>query len=202
MNYCIYGAASDAIDPNFLQAGEALGRALGARGHGLVFGGGAAGMMGAAARGIRQMGDGEIIGVAPHFFHVDGVLFPDCTKMIYTDTMRERKQKMEELSDGFIVTPGGVGTMDEFFEILTLRQLGRHGKPIAILNTDGYYDPLDAMLTRMAEGRFMREASLNLFRFFAEPEPLVDWLEKQDERYVDLKETRIANWTLKDKPKE
>lgn len=197
MNYCIYGAASDTIAAEYLQAGEALGRALASRGHGMVFGGGAAGMMGAAARGMNAVGGVDIIGVAPRFFDIDGVLFLNCTQMIYTETMRERKQKMEELSSGFIVTPGGVGTMDEFFEILTLKQLGQHGKPIAILNVNHYYDPLETLLKQMADKRFMKQASLSLYRIFRDPDQLASWLENQQEVKIDLTTMREANWTLK-----
>ena len=200
MNYCIYGASSDAIDPAYIAAGEALGRALAEHGHGMVFGGGASGLMGAAARGIASVGRGDIIGVAPHFFDMDGVLFPGCTRMIYTDTMRERKQKMEELAEGFIITPGGIGTMDEFFEILTLKQLGSHGKPVAIFNVHHYYDLLEGFLRQMAEQNFMKAASLSLFRVFDEPEQLVSWIEAQDERMVDLADMKTLNWTLKKKP--
>ena len=197
MNYCIYGASSDAIDAKYIAAGEALGRVLAAHGHGMVFGGGASGLMGAAARGLDAAGGAEIIGVAPRFFDVDGVLYPGCTRMVWTDTMRERKQAMEELSDGFIITPGGVGTMDEFFEILTLKQLGKHGKPVAIYNVDHYYDRLEAFLGQMAEEHFMKTASLSLFYVTGDPEELVTWMERQDEQLVDLAEMKALNWTLK-----
>ena len=174
MNYCIYGASSDAIDSSFLRAGEALGRALARRGIGMVFGGGAAGMMGAAARGAHEIGGVDIISVAPSFFNVDGVLFEHCTQMIYTDTMRERKQRMEELSAGFIITPGGVGTMDEFFEIFTLRHLGRHEKPVILFNVNHYYDIIDELLHRMVKEHFMRESSLSMYRMFEDPEELAE----------------------------
>ena len=116
MNICVYGASSGEIDKSYILAGEELGRRMAARGHGLVFGGGARGLMGAVARGM-QAGGGEICGVAPSFFHVDGILFPDCSRMIYTETMRERKQIMEDMSDAFIAAPGGIGTFEEFFEL-------------------------------------------------------------------------------------
>ena len=148
MRFCIYGASSDDIDQAYIAAGEALGLAMAEAGHGMVFGGGASGLMGAAARGMTKGGASEIIGVAPSFFHVDGVLYQGCTQMIYTETMRERKQKMEALSDGFIITPGGIGTMDEFFETLTNRGLGLHHKKIGVLNTKHYYDGIRALLER------------------------------------------------------
>ena len=134
MVICVYGASSDTIHPDFLKAGEALGSAMARRGHSLVFGGGGHGLMGAVARGVASSG-GSITGVAPRFFNVDGVLFDGCTEFVYTDTMRERKAIMEERADAFLMTPGGIGTFEEFFEILTLRQLGRHNKPISVLNT-------------------------------------------------------------------
>ena len=119
MKICVYGAASSEIDKSFLEAGEELGRQIVERGHGLVFGGGANGMMGAVARGVDSKG-GYILGIAPGFFNVDGVSYDNCTEFIHTDTMRERKREMEENGEAFIITPGGIGTLDEFFEILTL----------------------------------------------------------------------------------
>ena len=133
MRVCVYGASSTELEQKYIDAVYELGKEMAARNMGLVFGGGAQGMMGAAARGVRD-GGGSIIGVAPDFFDVDGVLFPDCTEFIYTKTMRERKQILEDSSDAFIITPGGFGTLDEFFEILTLKQLERHNKAIVVLN--------------------------------------------------------------------
>lgn len=182
MNLCVYGASSDAIDPEYLAGGEELGRCLARHGCGLVFGGGAHGMMGAASRGAHEIGGVDIIGIAPSFFHVDGVLSPYCTELISTETMRERKGLMEEKSSGFIITPGGIGTLDEFFEIFTLRQLGRHGKPIAILNLKGYFDDVERMLKKAAKEHFMKKETLNLVQFFQEPEKLVCWIEEQEEQ--------------------
>ena len=114
MVICIYGASSDQIDPAYLRAGEELGLAMARRGHSLVFGGGGHGLMGAVARGMTQ-GGGSITGVAPRFFNVDGSLYDGCTEFLYTDTMRERKALMEERADAFVMTPGGIGTYEEFF---------------------------------------------------------------------------------------
>ena len=114
MNICVYGASSDAIDPRFLAAGEALGREMARRGHGLIFGGGGHGLMGAVARGMTQ-GGGSITGIAPRFFNVDGVLYDGCTEFLYTETMRERKALMESKADAFVMTPGGIGTYEEFY---------------------------------------------------------------------------------------
>ena len=176
MNICVYGASSNEIDPVYLQAGEDLGYAMAKRGHGLVFGGGQKGLMGAAARGMTR-GKGEIIGVAPRFFDVEGVLYQQCTEFIFTDTMRERKAIMEDRADAFVMTPGGIGTFEEFFEILTLRQLGRHEKPIAVLNTKDYYAPIRQMLEQAIAQGFMRQECRSLCAFFDDPEALLDYLE-------------------------
>lgn len=186
MKICVYGASSNEIRKSYLESGEALGRLMADRGHGLVFGGGGQGMMGATARGITERG-GYCLGVAPSFFNVDGVLFEHCTEFIYTETMRERKQIMEERSDAFVMTPGGIGTFEEFFEILTLKQLGRHNKPIAILNIDGYYDDMAHMLRTTVEEGFMKPACLELYGVFSEPEALVDYLESDQASVMDVR---------------
>ena len=176
MNICVYGAASDDIAPIYVQQTEILGAELAVRGHGLVFGGGAHGLMGAAARGAASKG-GKIIGVAPSFFRTEGILFEGCTELIRTETMRERKQLMESLSDAFIMTPGGIGTFEEFFEILTLRQLDRHNKPIGILNVRGYYDPMQAMLQRAIDEGFLRETCKQLYVVSDSPQVLLEAME-------------------------
>ena len=154
MNICIYGASSKSLAQEYFDAAEALGALMAQQGHTLVFGGGKSGLMGAVARGAHAHG-GSIIGVAPRFFDEPGILFEDCTEFIYTETMRERKAIMEERSDAFIVLPGGIGTYEEFFEMLTLKQLGRHSKAMAMLNTRKYYDPMAAMLQNTVDEGFM-----------------------------------------------
>ncbi len=169
MKFCIYGASSNEIDVSFLIAGEGLGKQIAENSHTVVFGGGAAGLMGAVARGAYSA-QGEIIGICPSFFNVDGALFEHCSQMIYTETMRERKQLLEEMSDAFIITPGGIGTFDEFFEIYTLRQLGVHKKPIAIYNTNGYYNALLDMLKCAIDKAFMPQTNMDLL--FVSDNPL------------------------------
>lgn len=166
MNICIYGAASDWIDESYKKAAWDLGRRLGMASIGMVFGGGATGMMGAAARGLRSVSRTcPLIGVAPRFFDKPGVLYEDCSEMVWTETMRQRKQKMEDLSDGFVVLPGGIGTFEEFFEILTLRQLKQHDKPIILYNINGYYDRIRELLCQAAKEKFMTEQQMNLCSF-------------------------------------
>lgn len=176
MNICVYGASSATIAKTYIDAGEILGEEMAKRNFGLVFGGGANGLMGAVARGVHRFG-GKIIGIAPEFFNVDGILFENCTEFIYPQNMRERKQKMEELSDAFIITPGGIGTFDEFFEILTLKQLNRHNKPIAILNTNGYYDSLQKFIQNGIDNHFMAEECKRLYFISDSPAELLDYIE-------------------------
>lgn len=187
MNICVYGASSKTIDENYITEGEKLGALMAKRGHKLVFGGGASGLMGAVARGISQE-NGYIIGISPKYFDVDGILYENCTEIHYTETMRERKQMMEDFSDAFIVTPGGAGTFDEFFEILTLKQVGRHNKPIAILNTNGYYDHLAQLIEVAIKGNFMSEANRELFSVVDTPEDALLYIENYNLKSKTLKD--------------
>lgn len=175
MKICIYGASSDKLAQEYFTEAETLGTLIAQGGHTLVFGGGQGGLMGAAARGVHA-GGGGIIGVAPRFFDEPGILYPHCTRFIYTETMRERKAIMEEESDAFIVLPGGIGTYEEFFEMLTLKQLGRHGKPMAMLNTRGYYGPMNAMLQNTVDEGFMSANCLDLFKVCNTPQGALDYV--------------------------
>ena len=179
MNICIYGASGDRLDARYFEAARALGAALGRRGHTLVFGGGAHGLMGACAEGAAEAG-AEIVGVAPRFFDEPGILFPGCTRFVWTEDMRERKAAMEDLAEAFVVLPGGIGTLEEFFETLTLKQLGLHGKPIVLLNTLGYFDALRALLEQAAEGGFLSRGCLGLCAFCGTPEEALDRAESME----------------------
>lgn len=178
MNICVYGASSQQIHTEYLQAAQDLGAALGEAGFSLVFGAGDTGVMGACARGIART-QGAIIGVAPRFFDKEGVLYQNCTEMIFTDTIRQRKQIMESRADAFVMAPGGIGTLEEFFEILTLKQLGRHCKPIAVLNTRGYFDSLASLLDGAVREGFLEATVLSMYRMFREPGDLADYLQKE-----------------------
>lgn len=184
MKICIFGGASDEIDAAYIKEGERLGEMLGTRGHSLIFGAGNGGLMGAAARGFAKTG-AEIIGVVPSFFP-DGVLFGGCTEIIRTETMRERKAIMEDTADAFIVTTGGIGTFEEFFEVLTLKQLGRHEKAVAVLNTDGYYNDLLAMLDTAVKNEFLTPRGRQLCSEFDSIEPLADYLENYIPEPMDI----------------
>ncbi len=190
MNICVYGAASSEIDKSFIDAGEELGRKMVERGHGLVFGGGANGMMGALARGVHQK-NGYILGIAPGFFNVDGVSYDECTEFIHTDTMRERKRLLEEKSNGFVISPGGIGTFDEFFEILTLKQLGRHNKPIVIWNLNNYFENMENMMQVSVDKKFITDDCRELYKVCNTIDEILDYIENYDEKDIDLSKVKI-----------
>lgn len=176
MRICVYGAASNTIDEFYIKEGEKLGRLLALRGHGLVYGAGATGLMGAVSRGVEGE-NGDVIGVVPEFFTNEEVLNLNCTTLVRTKTMRERKQIMEDYADAFIITPGGIGTFEEFFEILTLKQLNRHDKPIVILNTRGYYDPMIKMLEHSISEGFLKAQCRVMYPAFDTPEQVLEYVE-------------------------
>ena len=186
MQICLYGASSNELDAVYLDSAYDLGRMLAQRGHSLVYGGGAQGVMGAAARGVHD-GGGKITGVAPRFLNVDGILYDRCDELIFTDTMAERKGIMAGRAEAFIMAPGGVGTFEEFFEILTLKQLGRHNRPIVIYNVNGYYAPMQRMMDHAVSERFVREPCLQIYRLFSEPEALLGYIERYDAQAIDVR---------------
>ena len=197
MNICVYGAASKSISLKHIESVENLGKRLGERGHSLVFGGGANGAMGAVARGAKAGKAAKIIGVIPRFFNVDGVLSDNCTEVLYTDTMRQRKKILEDSSDAFIVAPGGIGTFDEFFEILSLKQLARMNKPIVIFNSLGYYDPILEMLNKAIEGNFMSDKNMRLFLSTDNIEEVFDYIENYDTtKTLSLTELKDVNFEV------
>ena len=185
MNICMYGASSADLEQIYYDAAEHLGRRIAARGHGLVFGGGAQGLMGATVRGVSSCG-GYSLGIAPGFFDKPGILYKECSEFIFTETMRERKQLMESRSDAFIMTPGGIGTYEEFFEILTLKQLGQLNKPIAIFNVNGYYDLLRRLLENTVSKGFMKASCLDIFGIFDDADELLAYIEKELKSPLDL----------------
>lgn len=191
MKICVFGAASPKIDPAFIAETEALGAELARRGHTLVFGGGANGLMGAAARGAKSAG-GEVIGITPKFFEDENIeaLFEECDDLIETDSMRDRKMIMEEMSDAFLVVPGGIGTFEEFFEVLTLKQLRRHDKPIAIYNIMGYYDELHAVMDVSVAKGFINDNCKSLYKFADNFDEVFTYIEETDGISLSVKELK------------
>lgn len=142
-NLCVFASSSQNLEQAYYATARALGAAMARSGLGLVFGGGNIGLMGATARGATEAGaNARVIGVIPEKLHQPGIVYPGCTELIVTDTMHARKQTMENRADGFITLPGGFGTLEELLEVLTLKQLGYHEKPIILINQNGFFDPL------------------------------------------------------------
>ncbi|SDC27769.1 TIGR00730 family Rossman fold protein [Pedobacter soli] len=139
----------------------------------LVYGGGSVGIMGVLANDVLDAG-GEVIGVIPQFLMDKEVGHTGVTEMIVTENMHQRKQKMADLSDGFVILPGGFGTLEEFFEVLTWLQLGLHNKPIGVLNVNGFYDPLFAQMEMMVQHRFLKPANRDLVFNEADATILID----------------------------
>lgn len=178
MVICVYGAASNNIDSSYVNATEELGFRMAKRGHSLVFGAGGSGLMGAIAKGVSD-GGGKVKGVIPTFFtDIDvEVVSKQCDEVVYTETMRERKQEMEDSADAFIMVPGGIGTFEEFYEILTSKQLLQHNKPIAVFNINGYFNELQHMMTVSVEKGFIKEGVLTLYSFFNNIDEMLDFIE-------------------------
>jgi len=153
---CVYCGSSNGKNPAYTQAATQLGRALHERGIGLVYGGAAVGIMGAVANSILEAG-GEAIGVIPKALALKEVAHDQLTQLHVVDSMHERKAMMAELADGFIALPGGWGTLEELFEMLTWAQLGFHRKPCGLLNIEGYYDGLIEFLNTAFEQQFVKE---------------------------------------------
>lgn len=191
MNVCIFGASSDFIDKKYIKSAYDLGASLAKKGHGLVFGGGACGVMGASARGFHENG-GYILGVAPEFMSEYNLFSENCTDFKITKTMAERKTYMEDHADAFIIAPGGIGTYEEFFEVYTLKQLNRHSKAIAIFNPYGYYDDMIKMLRHTVSESFMQQESLDLVADFCEAKDLIEYLENYHATKTDLLKARYA----------
>lgn len=178
MKICLFGAAGTAVPEVYITKAEEFGTLLAEHGHSLVFGAGATGMMGAAARGVHR-GGGQIIGIAPRFFDRPGVLTPLCSEMVFTTTMDERKVQMESRSDAFVIVPGGIGTLDEFFEVLTLCSLGQMKKPVALYNIDGYFRLMIEFLRKMEVEHFIEPELWDCFGIYDEPEALLRYLENR-----------------------
>ena len=155
---CVY-CASGRVDETYLELAEQTGAAIAEAGHSLVSGGGNVGMMGALVRGARSAG-GYTIGIIPEHLMAAEVADTDSHELIVTGSMRERKRLMDELADGFITLPGGIGTLEELFETWTGGFLGVHEKPIALLNHDGFYDPMLGWLEELASRGFVAPHAL------------------------------------------
>lgn len=186
MKICVYGAASSKIDEKYVNDVYNLAKYLGERGHSLVFGAGALGLMGAAARGFKDAG-AKVFGVIPKFFEENGFegIFYDADELHFTETMAERKQMMEDECDAFIIVPGGIGTFEEFFQVLTLKQLGRHKKAIVVYNSFGYYDELERIMEETIKKGFVNEECRKIYKIVDTAKEVSDYLENYDSADVN-----------------
>jgi len=172
---CVYCGSSDRIPQLYLDAARALGAAVARRGLTIVYGAGSTGMMGAVADGALQSG-GQVIGVIPEIFNTPQLAHAHLTRLEVVDDMHTRKARMAELADAFIALPGGMGTFEELFEILTWAQIGLHRKPVGLLNTNRYYDPLVALVEHALSQGFLYDEHRNLFTVQATADALLDAL--------------------------
>lgn len=176
MRYVVFCGSSSGSEEVFAKEAFRLGKAFAEQNIGMVYGGAHVGLMGAVADGALSAG-GEVIGVLPRFLQAVELEHTGVSELILVDTMHERKAKMDALSDGVIALPGGFGTLEEFFEMLTWAQLGLHKKPVALLNVQGFYDPLLEMVHTMKEKGFLKKENEELIVVDSEIERLLEKME-------------------------
>ncbi len=150
---CVFASSNPTVDDVFFSAARELGKYMAARKIELIYGGGKNGLMGALAESAKSAG-GKVTGIIPEAIHRYGVAYPEADEMIITHNLRERKSRMEERSDAFIALPGGFGTLEELLEIITLKQLCYHQKPVLILNVNAFYDPLELLFHHIYRLKF------------------------------------------------
>lgn len=183
---CIYCGSGSGRSPRYREAARELGHEIAARGLGLVYGGAGVGVMGAVADAVLERG-GEVRGVIPRALASKEVAHQGLTELIVVASMHERKACMEALSDGFIALPGGWGTFEEIFEMLTWGQLGLHEKPCGLLNVEGYYDHLFAFLEHARAEHFVRAEHHHMLLMEQDPAALLD-------RFGDYRAPRVRKW--------
>jgi hypothetical protein len=170
---CVYCGSSDRISQKYLLAAYEMGKTLAQRGLRLVYGAGKTGLMGAVADGALDAG-GEVIGVMPAIFYTPTLAHTTLTRLEVSENMHTRKARMYELADGFIALPGGLGTLDELFETLTWAQIGLHQKPVGLLNTASFYDPLLNLLEHTRAEGMLYDEHLALYVHASQPGDLLD----------------------------
>ncbi|MEM7618262.1 MAG: TIGR00730 family Rossman fold protein [Pseudomonadota bacterium] len=161
-NVCVYCGSSSRVDDSFKEAATSLGKLIASEGWGVVYGGGRVGLMGLVADSALEAG-AKVVGIIPEHIQEREVEHTDLTELHVVDTMHVRKQMMVDRSEAFVILPGGIGTMDEFFELVTWKQLGLHDKPIVVVDFNGYWSKLIELVTNIAAEGFMREEDLKLF---------------------------------------
>lgn len=174
-NVCVYCASSTQVAPVYFDAASRLGEILASQGINLINGAGCQGLMRSVSDAVLA-GGGTVTGVIPRFMVERGWHHSGLTRLVQTETMHERKRLMIDMADGIIALPGGCGTLEELLEAITWKQLGLHPKPIVVLNTNRFYDPLLELLRQAADQKFMREQHMNLWQMAYTPEEAVDLL--------------------------
>lgn len=180
----VFCGSKEGASTLYVEAAKQLGELFAKKNITLIYGGGSVGVMGAIAKAVMEEG-GSVIGVIPTFLEEKEKSAQQITELIVVESMHERKAKMSDLADGFIVLPGGPGTMEEFFEIFTWAQLGLHNKPIGILNVNHYYDPLVTLFDHMTNENFMHETFRSMVLVEEDPLPLLEQFENYDPPEVD-----------------
>ncbi len=176
---CVYCGSSTRLEPRYYRSAEAVGRAMVANGWGLVYGGGNVGMMGSLARAVTEAG-GRVVGVIPTFMRERELAYESADELVTVDSMRDRKRIMEERAAAFLALPGGIGTLEELAEIMTLRYINRISKPVVVFNQDGYYDDLLRFFERMTRERFKSDGLHALFSVAARIEEVWPLLHAPD----------------------
>ncbi len=176
MNICVYCSSSDSLDPVYYQESIRFAEKMAIRGHALVFGGYAHGIMESVAKTVSRFG-GEVVSVIPKGFRNETISLPGPHKVMVTEDIRSRKEIFEEISDAFVVLPGGIGTMDELFETLVRKTEEGLVKPISVLNINGCFDRLIQLLDGFVSERFMNQSARDAVKFFGDPIELLDDLE-------------------------
>jgi uncharacterized protein (TIGR00730 family) len=174
---CVYCGSSDKMRDGYLQAAWQMGAAIARGGYVLTYGAGCTGMMGAVADGALEAG-GEVIGVIPSIFNTPTLMHTGLSRLEIVDSMHTRKQRLADISDAFIALPGGYGTFEELFEIITWAQIGLHSKPVGILNVQHYYDPLLTAIDHAREEGFIYTEHLSLFVSADQPDDLLMMLDR------------------------
>ncbi|MCE5250329.1 TIGR00730 family Rossman fold protein [bacterium] len=172
---CVFCASSNHVDSVFIEAARSMGTALVSKGMMLVYGGGNNGLMGILSEEMHKKG-GRIVGVITANLKGLGYAFEGADEMIVTDSMRERKAVMEDLADGFVCLPGGLGTLEEFLEIITFKQLGLHAKPVVLLNVRGFFDNLLRQMETGYEERFIENMYHDLFHVTDSADDALDYI--------------------------
>jgi uncharacterized protein (TIGR00730 family) len=174
---CVYCSSSNAVDAVYREAARETGRLIAKAGYSLVYGGTRIGLMGEVSAGARDEG-GKVTGIVPEHIRARILDCEDAEALVVTPDMRQRKARMEQLSDAFLALPGGFGTLEEVMEIITLKQLGLHAKPVVFLNAAGFYEPLLAFFETIFRERFARQEYAALYSVVSTPSEALQEVER------------------------